>query len=99
MLGSSQIAAQWGFGIDGVRRRCVLQFTQLSPFGETGAIMNSLSRRDVLAVAASTALCGPHALRAVAGDEAERPTLPLPRQVVWQDCEVGAIFHFDMPPY
>ena len=22
---------------------------------------------------------------------------PLPRQLVWQDCEVGAIFHFDMP--
>jgi len=22
---------------------------------------------------------------------------PLPRQIVWQDCEVGAIFHFDMP--
>ncbi len=61
--------------------------------------MNSLSRRDVLAVAASTALCGPHAFRAVAGDEAARLPLPLPRQVVWQDCEVGAIFHFDMPPY
>ena len=59
--------------------------------------MNSLSRRDALAVAASTALCGPHAFRAVAGDETARPTLPLPRQVVWQDCEVGAIFHFDMP--
>jgi len=59
--------------------------------------MNSLSRRDVLAVAASTALCGPHALRAVAGDEAAGLPVPLPRQVVWQDCEVGAVFHFDMP--
>ena len=28
------------------------------------------------------------------GDDLIRP---LPRQVVWQDCEVGAIFHFDMP--
>ncbi|MFW6162718.1 MAG: alpha-L-fucosidase [Planctomycetota bacterium] len=27
---------------------------------------------------------------------ADLPT-PLPRQRVWQDCEVGAIFHFDMP--
>jgi len=61
--------------------------------------MNSLSRRDVLAIAASTALCGPHALRAVARNEAARLTLPLPRQVVWQGCEVGAIFHFDMPSY
>ena len=27
---------------------------------------------------------------------ASLPT-PLARQLVWQDCEVGAIFHFDMP--
>ena len=59
--------------------------------------MNSLSRRDALAVAASTVLFGPDAVRAVAGDEAARLPVPLPRQVVWQDCEVGAIFHFDMP--
>ncbi len=26
-----------------------------------------------------------------------RACLTLPRQVVWQDCEVGAIFHFDIP--
>jgi alpha-L-fucosidase len=24
---------------------------------------------------------------------------PLPRQVVWQDCEVGVIFHLDMPVF
>jgi len=24
---------------------------------------------------------------------------PAPKQVAWQDCEVGAIFHFDMPVY
>ena len=41
--------------------------------------MNSLSRRDVLAAAASTALCGPRALRAAAGNEAAHLPVPLPR--------------------
>jgi len=39
-----------------------------------------------------------------AGDQREGPEetaaglpKPLPKQVAWQDCEVGVIFHFDMP--
>ena len=32
-----------------------------------------------------------------AEDRAVTLATPLPRQLVWQDCEVGAIFHFDMP--
>ena len=34
-----------------------------------------------------------------AGEDLAAPALakPLPRQIVWQDCEVGAIFHFDLP--
>jgi len=32
-----------------------------------------------------------------AEDRAVALATPLPRQIVWQDCEVGAIFHFDMP--
>jgi len=32
-----------------------------------------------------------------APDDGARLPRPLPRQLVWQDCEVGVIFHFDMP--
>jgi len=32
-----------------------------------------------------------------AGAASKALPVPLPRQKVWQDCEVGAIFHFDMP--
>jgi alpha-L-fucosidase len=59
--------------------------------------MTRFSRREALAAAASTALFGPQALRAAVRDDAGHLTVPLPRQVVWQDCEVGVIFHFDMP--
>ena len=59
--------------------------------------MDSLSRRDWLAAAGSMALLGPRVLPAFAEDDTNAITKPLPRQAVWQDCEVGAIFHFDMP--
>lgn len=59
--------------------------------------MDQLSRRDVLAVAASAAVFTSRPFRALGAGDAANLTLPLPRQRVWQDCEVGAIFHFDMP--
>ena len=59
--------------------------------------MESLSRRDLLTAAASTALLGSSRLSALASNSNTDLPVPLPRQVVWQDCEVGAIFHFDMP--
>jgi alpha-L-fucosidase len=51
----------------------------------------------MLAVMASTTVLRPRVLRAGAEDNAADLPVPLPRQLVWQDCEVGAIFHFDMP--
>jgi alpha-L-fucosidase len=59
--------------------------------------MSQLTRRNVLAAAASAFMLGPRSLRSSAADDADDLPLPLPRQRVWQDCEVGAIFHFDMP--
>jgi len=57
-----------------------------------------MNRRGFLksSAAATTVLAMDGAARA-AGDEADTLARPLPRQITWQDCEVGAIFHFDMP--
>lgn len=53
-----------------------------------------LTRRGMMASAAAGLVLGRKAISA----NADAPLVkPLPRQVVWQDCEVGAIFHFDMP--
>jgi len=61
--------------------------------------MSTLSRRRFLDAVAGTIAMGGAApqILAAAGDDAPDLPRPLPRQVVWQDCEVGAIFHFDMP--
>jgi len=57
-----------------------------------------MNRRGFLQTAAAGAAGMAASTWARAADpEAVRLAKPLPRQVVWQDCEVGAIFHFDMP--
>jgi len=57
-----------------------------------------ISRRRFLAAGTAASFLGPAALRRLSAKEpgSDLPR-PLPRQLVWQDCEVGAIFHFDMP--
>jgi len=58
-----------------------------------------MNRRRFLEAAAAGAAAmaiGPRTWSAEK-DSAAGLAKPLPRQVVWQDCEVGAIFHFDMP--
>ena len=59
--------------------------------------MSDLSRRDFLG-AAACALAGPAAFDARASVDAPSAR-PLPQQVRWQDCELGVVFHFDMPVY
>jgi len=67
--------------------------------------MADFSRRRFLAAAAGGALMGRACADALAApparDETDGKNLakPLPRQQVWQDCEVGVIYHFDMPLY
>jgi alpha-L-fucosidase len=58
-----------------------------------------VSRREVLqsSVAAVAFGTGRRLLAAAATEDGAHPVTPLRRQIVWQDCEVGAIFHFDMP--
>lgn len=59
--------------------------------------MNELSRRRFLhrslATTAGAYLTTPRAR----ADDAPGLARPREKQVVWQDCEVGVIFHFDMP--
>ena len=71
--------------------------------------MTDMTRRDVMKHAAAGVAAGLAAgaaasgaaeagAKVVAGSSgAAGLPVPLPRQKVWQDCEVGAIFHFDMP--
>jgi len=61
--------------------------------------MHILSRRCFLNSIAGGAAMGGAALRTLAAERPAKPaiTVPLPRQVVWQDLEVGVIYHFDMP--
>jgi len=66
-----------------------------------------LSRRRFLASAAGGLLAAPACARALsaaepavtAADPAARLARPLPRQVAWQDFELGLVYHFDMPVY
>lgn len=67
--------------------------------------MPSLNRRDFLAAGASGALLAAAGRSAeaeqkteTAGEEAGL-VKPLPQQVAWQDCELGLIYHFDMPVF
>jgi len=53
-----------------------------------------MNRREFLATLATGAAM---AAAGRAGDEAPSLPRPLPRQLAWQDAEVGALFHFDMP--
>jgi len=73
-----------------------------------GTIVNYVTRRDVMkqavGVAVGSAIGAAASAAAETGAEARAASsgaaglpVPLPRQKVWQDCEVGAIFHFDMP--
>lgn len=65
------------------------------------------SRRRFLASAAGGLLAAPAWARMLPGadpaaaerDAAARLARPLPRQVAWQDFELGLVFHFDMPVY
>lgn len=59
--------------------------------------MSLLSRREAISAIASSALMTNQVMGSLMKSEKERLTVPLPRQKNWQDCEVGAIFHFDMP--
>ncbi len=62
--------------------------------------MSRISRRRLLqgsVMAAAIAGRIPHDRNVLAAQPAVELARPLPRQCVWQDCEVGAIFHFDMP--
>lgn len=68
--------------------------------------MNELSRRTFLQYGAG-ALMSSGACRAFGGDKAPAPVpvdtpvselpRPTPAQLVWQDCEIGLVYHFDMP--
>ena len=60
-----------------------------------------LTRRQMLGTAATAVVDGilrTRSCRATAPPSGDAPHLarPLPRQVVWQDCEVGLIYHFDL---
>ncbi len=58
----------------------------------------NVSRRRFLTTAVTTSVLAPAAVRwAFGADTPHGLVKPLPRQKMWQDCEVGAIFHFDMP--
>jgi len=62
--------------------------------------VSRISRRRLLqgsALAAAIAGRVPHDRNALATPPVVELARPLPRQCVWQDCAVGAIFHFDMP--
>jgi len=61
--------------------------------------MTDLSRRHFLSAAAGSVAAGGFLPRLLAADDGGGEVLakPLPRQVVWQDQEVGVIYHFDMP--
>ncbi|MEJ2701805.1 MAG: alpha-L-fucosidase [Sedimentisphaerales bacterium] len=63
------------------------------------AFMKNLSRRSVLKAAAGAVVLGPagwrHAVCAEDGTGA-LPT-PTPAQSRWQNCEIGVIYHLDMP--
>ena len=62
--------------------------------------MADLSRRRFLAGTAGGALLGSKGTEEIlAGDDGANLPKPLPRQRVWQECEVGVIYHFDMPLY
>lgn len=67
--------------------------------------MQSMSRRDFTKAAVAGALMGPTSLAASAASEAthddsgRRLTKPLPQQIQWQDCELGLVYHFDIPVY
>lgn len=59
-----------------------------------------LTRRHFLQTGASIlagATLFPALSRAAAPAGAPRLTLPTPAQLAWQDCEVGVIYHFDLP--
>ena len=56
--------------------------------------MTEIPRRTFLQAAAGGALAAAAVGR---GADATDLAKPLPRQIVWQDCEVGVIYHFDMP--
>ncbi len=64
------------------------------------------SRRRFLTVAGGVgvgASLGAPAVRVMASatDTKERPRIvkPLPQQQAWQDCELGIVYHFDLPVY
>jgi hypothetical protein len=61
--------------------------------------MNDLSRRRVLQAAAGAVVLGPAGWRHAARAEDRTRILPTPTpaQLRWQDCEIGVIFHLDMP--
>lgn len=59
-----------------------------------------ISRRQLLQGSAIATALAPEIARHTivrASQSPDKLACPLPRQVVWQDCELGAIFHFDMP--
>ena len=61
--------------------------------------MTDVSRRRMLQAAAGAAVLGAGGLRAGRGAEEKKAGLPVPTpaQVRWQDCELGVIYHLDMP--
>ena len=61
--------------------------------------MRTVSRRGFVQSSVAAVGLGAGLRLHASGATEDGPHLatPLPRQIVWQDCEVGAIFHFDMP--
>ena len=59
-----------------------------------------ITRRNFIA-GSSAALAGgalyPNLSFSAGGTEGASLTLPTPAQLTWQECEVGLVYHFDMP--